>query len=90
LARALLRNPPLLLLDEATSSIDSQSEALIQEALEKVMQGRTTITIAHRLSTVMKADVIFVMSAGKIIEKGSHAELLERRGRYWALWGLEG
>lgn len=89
IARALLRNPPLLLLDEATSAIDSQSEALIQEALQNVMQCRTTITIAHRLSTIRKADLILVIDAGRIVEKGTHDELILKKGKYWALSGLE-
>ncbi|OCK73063.1 P-loop containing nucleoside triphosphate hydrolase protein [Lepidopterella palustris CBS 459.81] len=87
LARALLRDPKILLLDEATSSIDSQSEALIQSALDIATRGRTTITIAHRLSTIEKADVIYVLHQGQIVESGSHEELLAKRARYYKLYG---
>ncbi len=82
IARALLRNPRILILDEATSALDSESEAAIQEALEYLMKGRTTFTIAHRLSTVMNADVILVLDEGKIVERGTHAELANAGGIY--------
>jgi ABC-type transport system involved in cytochrome bd biosynthesis fused ATPase/permease subunit len=87
LARALLRNPKLLLLDEATSSLDSESEKLVQEAIEKAAgeQGRTVIAVAHRLATIQKADVIFVMGSGKVLEQGDHQGLLRRRGVYWQM-----
>ncbi|QAX81573.1 lipid A export permease/ATP-binding protein MsbA [Candidatus Pseudomonas adelgestsugas] len=82
IARALLKNAPLLILDEATSALDTESEQHIQAALDKVMQGRTTIVIAHRLSTIEKADLILVMNDGRIVEHGSHAELLAKNGYY--------
>jgi len=82
IARTLLRNPRVLILDEATSALDTEAEAAIQEALERLMKGRTTFVIAHRLSTVMKADRIIVMKEGQIVEMGSHAELLEANGMY--------
>lgn len=82
IARALLRNPRILILDEATSALDSESEALIQEALDRLMKGRTTFTIAHRLSTVMNADTILVLDEGKIVERGTHAELATAGGLY--------
>jgi ATP-binding cassette subfamily B protein len=78
IARAILKNPAILILDEATSSLDSESERLIQQALEGLMEGRTSIIIAHRLATVRTADRIFVLKEGEIIESGTHAELLER------------
>ncbi|KAL2180292.1 P-loop containing nucleoside triphosphate hydrolase protein [Thermothelomyces heterothallicus CBS 202.75] len=83
IARALLRNPRVLLLDEATSSLDSESEKLVQAALERVAKGRTTIAVAHRLATIQKADIIYVLGEGKVLEKGSHAELLRQKGVYW-------
>lgn len=85
LARALLRKPALLLLDEATSSLDSESEKLVQAAIEQVADGRTVLAVAHRLATVQKADVIFVMGGGKVLEKGDHQELLRKRGMYWQM-----
>ncbi|MEN6304297.1 MAG: ABC transporter ATP-binding protein [Armatimonadia bacterium] len=89
IARALLRNPRILILDEATSALDSESEALIQEALDRLMKGRTTFTIAHRLSTVMNADVILVLDQGKIVERGTHAELASAGGLYARLCDVQ-
>jgi len=86
IARALLADPRILILDEATSSLDSESEALIQEALAKLMRGRTTFVIAHRLSTIRRADQILVVDGGRIAERGTHAELYAARGRYWDLY----
>jgi ATP-binding cassette, subfamily B, bacterial len=85
IARTVLRNPPVLVLDEATSSLDTQTEYAVQAELERLAEGRTTITIAHRLSTVRDADQIVVLSAGQIVERGTHEELLERAGTYAAL-----
>jgi len=82
IARALLKNAPILLLDEATSALDSESERYVQAALEVLMQGRTTLVIAHRLSTIERADRILVLEGGRIIEQGSHAQLLQRGGLY--------
>lgn len=82
IARAILKNPKILILDEATSSLDSANEALIQEALERIMKGRTTIVIAHRLSTVKNVDAILVLKDGAIVEQGSHASLIAKRGLY--------
>ncbi|MGB3079072.1 MAG: ABC transporter ATP-binding protein [Saprospiraceae bacterium] len=89
LARALLVNPPILILDEATASLDSKSERLVQEALSKVMEGRTSIVIAHRLSTVQHADQIIVLQDGKIVESGDHASLMQRQGEYYKFVGLQ-
>ena len=86
LARVIIKDPRILILDEATSSLDSESEALIQEALNRVMKGRTSIVIAHRLSTILAADQILVFNRGKIYEKGTHAELLEKNGVYTKLY----
>jgi ATP-binding cassette subfamily B protein len=85
IARTVLRNPPVLVLDEATSSLDTQTEYAVQAELERLAEGRTTITIAHRLSTVRDADQICVLSKGEIVERGTHEELLERGGAYAAL-----
>ncbi|KAI0863247.1 multidrug resistance protein [Xylaria cubensis] len=83
IARALIRQPNVLLLDEATSSLDSESEKLVQAAFERAAQGRTMVVVAHRLATVQNADVIFVLGEGKVLEKGSHTELLKKKGPYW-------
>ena len=89
IARALLKNAPILILDEATSSLDAESEALVQQALQNLMEGRTTIVIAHRLSTVRRADRIIVLADGRIKESGTHDELVVRRGLYWKLYNLQ-
>jgi subfamily B ATP-binding cassette protein MsbA len=89
IARALLKDAPILILDEATSALDNESERHIQAALEEVMRGRTTLVIAHRLSTIERADVIVVMDAGRIVESGTHSELLARRGAYASLYDAE-
>ncbi len=89
IARAILRNAPILVLDEATSALDTESERVVQAELDKLMVGRTTICIAHRLSTIQKADVIVVMSEGRIVETGTHAELLQRGGVYQRLYELQ-
>lgn len=86
IARAILKDAPILVLDEATSALDSESEKLIQDALEKLMKGRTSIVVAHRLSTIAKLDRIIVLDNGKIVEDGTHAELLKRNGTYAKLW----
>ncbi|KAK6083152.1 heavy metal tolerance protein [Seiridium cupressi] len=86
IARAILKNAPILLLDEATASLDTHTERQIQDALERVTAGRTTITIAHRLSTITTSDQIVVLNKGKVVEKGSHSELLEKKGSYYAMW----
>ncbi|MBK9021617.1 MAG: ABC transporter ATP-binding protein/permease [Sulfuritalea sp.] len=89
IARALLKNPPILIFDEATSALDSKTEKAIQAALEQAAVGRTTLIIAHRLSTVMNADEILVLDAGRIVERGSHRALLERNGMYAQMWALQ-
>jgi len=89
IARAILRDPRILLLDEATSSLDNESEALVQEALERLMRGRTTVIIAHRLSTVQVADRIAVMDGGRIVELGTHGELVARGGLYARLYRMQ-
>jgi ATP-binding cassette, subfamily B (MDR/TAP), member 1 len=85
IARALIRNPRLLLLDEATSNLDSETERSIQEIFESTGKGRTMIVVAHRLATIQKADIIFVMSEGRVVEQGNHRELLKKRGVYWQM-----
>jgi ATP-binding cassette, subfamily B, bacterial len=84
-----LKNAPIFFLDEATSSLDSVTERQIQESIEQLMQGRTTIVIAHRLSTIAHLDRIVVFHAGKVVEDGSHSELLERSGHYARMWGMQ-
>jgi ATP-binding cassette subfamily B protein len=86
IARVILKDPRILVLDEATSSLDSQSEALIQQALERIMRGRTSLVIAHRLSTILAADLILVLDAGRLVEQGTHAELLAKGGLYASLY----
>ena len=86
IARAMLKHAPILLLDEATSSLDSISESYIQDAFNELMKGKTAIVIAHRLSTVQKMDRIVVLEKGKIVENGTHKELLEKNGYYAELW----
>jgi ATP-binding cassette subfamily B protein len=89
IARAVLKNPPILVLDEATSSLDSATEQAIQEELKQVSENRTTLVIAHRLSTIVDADEILVLDAGRVVERGSHAELMMRDGRYAEMWRLQ-
>jgi ATP-binding cassette subfamily B protein/subfamily B ATP-binding cassette protein MsbA len=88
-ARALLADPRILILDEATSSVDTATEKVIQHALDTLMAGRTSFVIAHRLSTIVNADQIVVMDRGRIVEQGTHAELLARRGRYYRLYTMQ-
>ena len=85
-ARAILADPAIFVLDEATSSVDTITENLIQQAIDKLMQGRTNFVIAHRLSTIRNADIILVVNDGKIIERGSHEELIKKRGTYFDLY----
>ena len=89
IARAILKNPPMLLLDEATSALDANSERMVQAALDKAMQGRTTLVIAHRLATVKQADCIWVLDHGRLVEQGTHAELMTRTGLYASLAALQ-
>lgn len=89
IARALIRDPKLLILDEATSSLDSESEKLVQDALEKLIRNRTTFIIAHRLSTIRKADKILVLEKGKIAEEGNHKDLIQKKGVYHKFYSLQ-
>ncbi len=89
IARTILKNPAILVFDEATSSLDTATEQAIQKTLQQISSHTTTLTIAHRLSTVVDADKIIVMESGKIVERGAHAELIKRKGKYWAMWQLQ-
>lgn len=86
IARAAVADPPVLILDEATSSIDTRTEQLVQEGMDRLMKGRTTFVIAHRLSTVRNSDCIMVLEQGRIIERGTHDQLIEEKGRYYQLY----
>jgi ABC-type multidrug transport system fused ATPase/permease subunit len=89
IARALFRNPPILILDEATSALDTESELLVQQAIEELVHDRTVLVIAHRLSTIRRADQIVVLEAGRVMERGSHDELLAIDGTYRRLYRLQ-
>ena len=89
IARAVLKDPPVLILDEATSAVDNETEAAIQKSMQVITQGRTTLVVAHRLSTIVNADRIYVLDAGRITEQGNHAELLRKDGIYTSLWRVQ-
>ena len=89
IARVMLADPPMLILDEATSNIDTMTEMRIQKAFRKMMRGRTSFIVAHRLSTILDADLILVMNAGSVIEQGTHAQLMEKRGFYYDLYNAQ-
>ena len=86
IARAAVADPPVMILDEATSSIDTRTERIVQDGMDKLMSGRTSFVIAHRLSTVRNADCIMVLEQGRIIERGTHDQLIEQKGRYYQLY----
>lgn len=86
IARATIQNPPVMILDEATSSIDTRTEKIVQEGMDKLMEGRTVLVIAHRLSTVRNSKAIIVMDHGRIIERGTHEDLLKEKGQYYMLY----
>ena len=86
IARAAINDPPVMILDEATSSIDTRTEKIVQDGMDKLMEGRTVFVIAHRLSTVRNSKAIMVLEKGNIIERGSHEELLDMKGRYYQLY----
>ena len=89
IARAILRNPPILLLDEATSALDTESEQLVQEAIDRLVRHRTTIVIAHRLSTIQNVDRIYLLEEGQVVQTGTHDELLAAGGRYKELYTMQ-
>ena len=89
IARAVFKNPPILIFDEATSQLDSENEKLVQEAIDRLMEGRTAFVIAHRLSTIKHADTIVVMENGKIIDQGKHDDLMKRAGLYKKLYTMQ-
>ena len=89
IARAILKNPPILILDEATSALDTESERLVQDALYKLMKTRTTVAIAHRLSTIKNADEIYVLHEGRIVEQGTHDDLIRKNGYYKKLHDMQ-
>ena len=86
IARAAIADPPVLILDEATSSIDTRTERIVQDGMDKLMSGRTTFVIAHRLSTVRNSDCIIVLEQGRVIERGNHEQLIEKKGKYYQLY----
>ena len=89
IARAVLKDPPIVILDEATSAVDNETEAAIQRSMQRVAEGRTTFVIAHRLSTIIDADLICVLDRGRVVQQGSHAQLLAQDGIYRGLWQVQ-